>query len=182
MGRFFQAVDPMTLREIESHADALRHAFRLGAKNVQMVNLLELVLPEVLPGFDFYVLPDEEMPGMAGVTATGGQQTIILSESTYVGLCHGDREARHVAAHELGHLVLHSAQTPMLAKRTRNDSRVDPEWQADRFADLWLVPTDGVRKCRSAKHVAAKYNVSDELAERRWTEVKIEGIQGELFE
>jgi hypothetical protein len=181
MGKFFQAVTPMTLRDIELQTTALRQAFNLHTKNVQMVNLIELVLPEVLDEFHFFVLPDDDMPGMAGVTATGGEQTIILSESTYVALCYGDREARHVAAHELGHLVLHSAQTPMLAKRTRDDSRVDPEWQADRFADLWLVPTEGVRKCRSAKHVAAKYNVSDELAERRWTEVKIEGIQGELF-
>jgi len=181
MGRFFQAVKPMSHHDIERTTEALRSAFRLDTKNIQMVNLMELVLPEVLPDFEFCVLPDAEMGGMAGVTAVGGEQMIILAESTYVALCQGDQEARHVAAHELGHLVLHSAQTPMLAKRTRDDHRVDPEWQADRFADLWLVPTEGVRKCRSAKHVAAKYNVSDELAERRWTEVKIEGIQGELF-
>lgn len=179
--RNFLAVEPMTSYDIEKYTTVLRDAFGIAERNVQMANLIEKVLPEVLPDYDFFVLPDEDMPGLDGITAFGGQKTIILSNSTYVALCAGDPEARHVAAHELGHFVLHSQQNPMLAKRTRNDRRVDPEWQADRFADLWLVPTEGVRKCRSANHVAAKYNVTDELAARRWLEVKIEGIQGELF-
>ncbi|NKJ40808.1 Zn-dependent peptidase ImmA (M78 family) [Novosphingobium sp. SG720] len=181
MGGTFQAVEPMTSAEIERIAWDIREFFGMGTKNVQMVNLVERILPEGLADYDFFVLPDEDMPGLAGITGTSGEEMIILSESTYIALCNNDREARYVAAHEFGHLVLHSQQTPMLAKRTRNDNRVDPEWQADRFADVWLVPTEGVRKCRSARHVAAKYNVTDELAQRRWQEVMIEGIQGELF-
>lgn len=181
MGEDFKAVRPMTKKEIELVVEAMRDVFRLGSKGVQMANLLETVLPEVLPGYHFFVLPDEEMPGMAGVTTTGGEYTIYLSDSTYQSLCDGDPDARHIAAHEFGHLILHSHQTPMFAKRTRNDDRVDPEWQADRFADSWLAPTDGVRKCRSARHLAAKYGLSDEVAQRRFHEVMIEGIQGELF-
>lgn len=177
----FKAVQARTALEIEQLTIQLREHFSLGTKNVNMLNLIEPVLLEVLPGYHFGVLPDEEMPGMAGVTTTGGEHTIYLSESTYSDLFIDDPEARHVAAHEFGHLMLHSHQTPAMAKRVRNYEQADPEWQADRFADYWLVPTEGVRKCRSPQHVAAKYNVTIDVAERRFNEVKIEGIQGELF-
>lgn len=180
MGEDFRAVTPMTSKEIEKLADALRKAFQIGQKNVNMGNLLEMVLPKVLDDYEFLVLPDEDMPGMEGLSAVG-EFTIYLSDSTYTALCDGDPEARWIAAHELGHLILHTHQTPMHAKRTRNDDRVDPEWQADRFADYWLAPTEGVQRCRSPRHLAAKYGVTAEVAERRYNEVLIEGIQGELF-
>ena len=181
MGGDFKAVQPLGAKEIERFADTLREAFSIGTKDVRMINLIEVVLPEVLPGYEFTVLPDEDMPNMAGFTTVNGEYKIYLSNTTYEALYNGDPEARHVAAHEFGHLMLHSHQTPIMAKRTSNDDRVDPELQADRFADCWLAPADGVRRCRSPQHVAAKYNITDELAERRFNEVVIEGIQGELF-
>lgn len=182
MGGYFRAVNPMSGDKIEQIVDELRGAFRLKPrKRVQMLNLIEAVLEQLLEDYIFYVLPDDEMPGMDGLTAIG-EPTICFSESTYVALCKGDPEARMVAAHEFGHLILHSHQTPMLAKRTRDDERVDPEWQADQFAIAWLLPWDGVEKCRSAAHVAAKFSVPDEIAEKRFREVKAgRQIQGELF-
>ena len=108
----------------------------------------------------------------------------VTFETVYVedvALAIGEPNACFVAAHEFGHMALHSHQTPVLAKRAYKDHRFDPEWQADRFADYWLTPTEGVRQCRSANHVAAKFGVSDEMARRRFDEVKNQGIQGELF-
>lgn len=182
MGGFFRAVQIMSSEKIENVAETLRSIFQLDpVKRVQMVNLVESVLPEVLPDYLFSVLPDEDMPGMAGITAIG-EYTICLAESTYVALCNGDPDARMIAAHEFGHLILHSQQAPQLAKRTTADERVDPEWQADRFAEAWMMPWDGVAKCRSANHVAAKYSVPDDVAARRFAEVKMgKQIQGELF-
>ena len=181
MGGDFVSVRPMTAREIENVTLEIRSAFGISTKNVHMIQLVEVVLPLILNDYDFWVLPDEEMPDMAGLATYGGERTIYLSDSTYESLAKDDPEARHTAAHEFGHMVLHSHQTPVMAKRITNDLRFDPEWQADRFADYWLMPTEGVRKCRSANHVAAKYNVSIELAARRFDEVKNQGIQGELF-
>lgn len=178
MGATFRSVSPMSAKDIEDQADEVRRLLRLGVRNVPMANLVETVLPEILPGYDFFVLPDEEMPGLAGVSAVG-EFTICLANSTYEQLCDGDPEARMVAAHEFGHLMMHSHQVPVHAKRTHDDERVDPEWQADRFAEYWLMPREGVLKCRSAAHVAAKYAVTVEAAERRFNEVK--QVQGELF-
>ena len=180
MGQDYKVVRPRTESEIEQLVMEVRNGFQIGTKNVRMEFLLEAALPEALPGYNFFVLPDEEMPDMAGVTAVG-EYTIYLADSAYQALCTGDPYARYVAAHEFGHLLLHSQQKLLLAKRKHDDHKVDPEWQADRFADFWLVPTEGVRKCRSPAHVAAKYAVPDEVAQRRFNEVKIFGIQGELF-
>ncbi|MCH4151912.1 MAG: ImmA/IrrE family metallo-endopeptidase [Sphingobium sp.] len=174
----------MSTIEIEAATVQLRKLLRIDADaRVQMVQLVETVLPEVLPEYLFCVLPDEDMPGMDGITAIG-TYTICLSEHTYVDLCSGDPEARQVTAHEFGHLILHSQQEPALARRSFNDNSVDPEWQADRFADLWLMPTAGVRKCRSPSEVAERFTVTIEAAQRRYAEVMphyAEKIQGELF-
>lgn len=178
----FRAVKPMTSKDIERVVSQLREVLGLTTgKPVNMVNLIERVLPDLLPGYTFCVLPDDEMPGMDGLTATGGEFTIYLSDTIYVGLCNGDPHALMVAAHELGHLILHSHQSPAFARRTHDDDRVDPEWQADRFAEMWLMPREGVERCRSARHVAAKYSVSDDVAQRRFDEVRYIEIQGELF-
>lgn len=178
----FRAVNPMTSKDIEHVVTSFREYLGIAkGKPINTLNLIERVLPDLLPDYTFCVLPDEDMPGMDGLTATGGDLTIYLSETTYVALYGGSLNAIITAAHELGHLILHSQQSPAFAKRTHDDERVDPEWQADRFAEMWLMPRDGVERCRSARHVAAKYGVTDEMAEKRFLEVKHVEIQGELF-
>jgi hypothetical protein len=184
MGSYFRAVRPMSATNIEAAAVQLRKILNIEpSARVQMVQLVENVLPEVLPDYLFHVLPDEDMPGMDGLTALGSY-TICLAEHTYVELCNGEPEARLVAAHELGHLILHAQQQPSLARRSFNDDSVDPEWQADRFADFWLMPRAGVMLCESATEVASRFTVPLEAALRRFVEVmpsKIKEIQGELF-
>ncbi|MDK2761822.1 MAG: hypothetical protein KYX64_10760 [Sphingopyxis sp.] len=117
MGSYFRAVKPMNYDQIEAASEQLRRLLGIDrAARVQMVNLIETVLPEVLPDYLFSILPDEDMPGMDGLTAIGSY-TICLAEHTYIELCDGDPDARMIAAHELGHLILHSQQEPALAKR-----------------------------------------------------------------
>lgn len=182
MGGDFEAVRPLSARDIEEYVIELRSAFRLGNRKVDMAQLIESFLPAILEDeYHWEVLPDDDMPGMEGFATGGGKRSIYLSNSTYEALAIGEPNACFVAAHEFGHMALHSHQTPVLAKRAYKDHRFDPEWQADRFADYWLTPTEGVRQCRSANHVAAKFGVSDEMARRRFDEVKNQGIQGELF-
>jgi hypothetical protein len=185
MGSYFRAVRPMSASRIEDAASQLRKILSIDPDcRVQMVQFVENVLPEVLPDYVFCVMPDEEMPGMDGITAIESF-TICLSEHTYVDLCSGKPEARLVAAHELGHLMLHSQQPHSLARRSVNDDSVDPEWQADRFAEVWLMPRAGVIKCKTAQDVATRFTVPIEAAQRRFEEVcplRIAEIQGELFQ
>lgn len=183
MGRYFRAVKPMSFDAIEAAAEQLRKLLGMEtAARVQMINLIETVLPEVLPDYHFAVLPDDEMPGMDGLTALDSF-TICLAEHTYIDLYDGDPDARQIAAHELGHLILHSHQQTALARRSHNDDTVDPEWQADRFADAWLMPRAGVKRCTSAIEVAERFSVTIEAAKRRFDHIVLheKDIQGELF-
>lgn len=184
MDSYFRAVRPMTIASIEAAANELKSLLGMRQSGrVQMVNLIETVLPEVLPDYLFTVLPDEEMPGMDGLAALESF-TICLAEHTYIDLCKGVPEARFVAAHELGHLILHTHRQTSLAKRSYADHSVDPEWQADRFADAWLMPRSGVRACSTAEDVAERFSVPFEAARRRFEQVSanLSEIQGELFQ
>lgn len=184
MEKFFRAVKPMRKSEIERAADQLRKILGLDNQSrTVMIKLVETVLEEVIPGYLFTVLPDEEMPGMDGLSGLEDYE-ICLSNSTYVALSNSDPDARHTTAHELGHLVLHTKNVTAMARRTHYEFRVDPEWQADYFADVWLMPRDGVLTCSNAKEVAKRFSVPAEAAERRFAEVFSENfdeIQGELF-
>lgn len=181
MGETFRAVTPMSRNGIEGAAAQLRDLLGLEPDSrVQMMNLLELVLPEVLPDYQFGVLPDEMMPGIDGLS-TIGSFNIYLAEHTYMALSEGDPEARLTAAHELGHLILHSFQKPALARRTHNDERVDPEWQADYFAEVWLMPRAGVLQCSSAQEVADRFSVPLASAQFRFGVVCIDKFQGDAL-
>lgn len=182
MDGFFRAVSPMSAGKIEAATTAIRAALGLDPRSrVQMINLIETVLPDILPGYFFHVLPDDELPGMDGWSSIG-EREICLSDSTYSALYASDPCARATAAHEFGHLMLHSGQVPRYARRHKDDERVDPEWQADVFADCWLMPRAGVLECRSADEVAERYTVPHEAAVRRFYQVRFgENAQGELF-
>lgn len=186
MGNVFRAVSPMTEVEIEDHADALRGIFGFDKSGrIAMVRLLEL-FEEWLPDYIFHVLPDEEMPGLDGFTGNEDCE-ICLSESTYFALNQGDPHARHTAAHELGHLLLHCKMPTAFAFRSSYDRKVDPEWQADHFADVFLMPAEGVGVCQSVEEVAEKYSVPLERARIRVNELvrkqrAAAEIQGELFQ
>ncbi|WEK47250.1 MAG: ImmA/IrrE family metallo-endopeptidase [Candidatus Andeanibacterium colombiense] len=183
MGSSFRAVKPMIDIEIEEAAIFTRRMLRVEPKvRVAMVNLVETVLEELLPGYVFTVLPDDEMPGMDGFTGVGHYE-ICLSNSTYEALNASDPDARFTVAHELGHLILHSKRSSAMAKRIEYDRRVDPEWQADCFADAWLMPYEGVLECSSVEEVVERFSVPEDAARRRFLQVKdYPKIQGELFE
>lgn len=81
---------------------------------------------------------------------------IILSEWTYWMLLEDNLEARLVLAHEIGHAVLHG---PLLGKGLGADKQIklcrrdclprafDPEWQADVFAEEFVMPSRMIRDC-----------------------------------
>ncbi|MGQ7828624.1 ImmA/IrrE family metallo-endopeptidase [Altererythrobacter sp. Z27] len=168
----------MTENEIEGLAGAMKRTLGLDqTKRVAMIQMLEL-MEEWLPDYIFTVQEDDAMPGMDGYTGLEHYE-ICLSNSTYLALHEGNPEARHTAAHELGHLLLHSQAPTAYARRSEYDRHVDPEWQADYFADAFLMPRAGVRTCVTAEEVAERYSVPLERAEQRFDEVT--KIQGELF-
>lgn len=168
MADISKAVMPRTKAQIYDAANRLRRALCLGpAERVQMVPLLEHVLPEVLDDYLFEVVPDDMMAGIEGTTDIS-LPIIRLADRTYARLMRSDPDARYTAAHELGHLVFHSGAHVQYARRSTFDCRTDPEWQADRFADAFLMPLQAVLQCSSVEQIAMKFDVPFDAAKRRY--------------
>lgn len=174
----FRAVQMMTENEIENVAQHIKRIVGLDqTSRIAMIQFIER-MEDWLEDYIFGVLPDEDMPEMAGYTGLD-QYEICLSNSTYVALSEGDPQARFTTAHELGHLMLHSKSPTAYARRSGYHRHVDPEWQADHFADVFLMPREGVLSCKDAREVADRFSVPLDRAELRFQEVT--KIQGELF-
>lgn len=168
----------MTEKEISHLAESIKRTLGVqpGAR-VAMIHLLE-GLEDWMDDYVFHVLEDDAMPGMDGYSGLESPE-ICLSNSTYTALGAGEPDARFTAAHELGHLMLHTGTHTAYARRAEYQRHVDPEWQADYFADVFLMPAEGVLECASAKEVAHRFSVPEERARRRFAEIT--KIQGELF-
>lgn len=84
--------------------------------------------------------------------------------------------ARWILAHECGHLILHdnyakgfaiegSARIPL------DEQERSAEWQADRFADYLLMPTEILERLISPHDVAVRAGVEPQHAFRRFQQV-----------
>lgn len=112
---------------------------------------------------------------------------IILDVRTYDAL-YGDRpRAKFTLAHEIGHALLHGPyfRTEILRGRSLQQQfprkvlapYEDPEWQANRFAGAFLMPTNlvvkAIREGWSDKKIADYFGVSLEAAQIRRQKIKI---------
>ncbi len=125
---------------------------------------------------DFNVLIGENIKGLGGFTDVTNKY-IELPNSTYKKLEKDDPHARFTAAHEFGHVKLHSAYQGQLrpvtfARRSRIRAFEDPEWQANSFSAAILMPIQTMRMLHeqgkmTAAHVMEIYKVSWPAASRR---------------
>jgi len=150
---------------IKGMATAVRSVFELRGR-VNMLALLELALPDVLPGYRFEVVPDEYMIGAEGLTDLR-EPIIRLPEKVYRALEAGDTRARWTAAHELGHLLMHSNSRVHYARADHQDRCQDPEWQADTFAAEFLMPEKEFRATRTVEEAQGRFGVGYLAVKRR---------------
>ena len=107
-----------------------------------MPRLLEIEFPKLLPGFALRIRTREDMPDEEGRT-WHSVPAIDMREDAYNALCNGDGRARFTAAHEIGHLCLHSGMSPRAAEPIQNiiPRHVSLEKQANDFAASFLMPS-----------------------------------------
>lgn len=160
MDNQFGSVTRRTEKQIEQLANSVRR--ELGVEpsaRLAMQPVLEFALDDMIPGAYLQVLNDNEMAGAEGRT-DWHQPVISLSASTYTDLGRGRARARMTAAHELGHLLMHT-QRPVYHYRTKSrDHRVSPEWQANYFASCLLMPAEPFRKMRMVQQAMRAFGVS----------------------
>jgi IrrE N-terminal-like domain len=163
----YRRVALLTAPEIERMAWEVRQLFGLaGHPRISMLELLETVMPDLWPGYEFQVCPDDELNG-AEATVEQSRPILRMSDSSYNKLFDGDPHARFTAAHEFGHLLLHCEQTVHYARGSRIDARTDPEWQANVFAGTFLMPERMFRKMRTVGQAMAEFGVSLQAVRHR---------------
>jgi hypothetical protein len=165
-------VAPLSRANIEGYACALRSALGIQPSDrVDMLRLIELVLPNALDGFQYEIVPDEEL-GEAEATTSTTVRLIKISESCYEAARHGQPRPQFTLAHEFGHLMLHTGKPAAMA-RGEIKAFADPEWQADNFAGSFLAPKAMVDTCPSTSSLMTKSGLSREASELRLRILKI---------
>jgi Zn-dependent peptidase ImmA (M78 family) len=85
-----------------------------------------------------------------------------------------DGRSRMTFAHELGHLVMHPGAAKLRSATALAERQTkyfeSAEWQARKFAALFLVPDHIALQFNSAKELAAACNISTQAAQIRFDE------------
>ncbi len=83
----------------------------------------------------------------------------------------GDPESKYILAHEVGHIVLHDHHAKAFSDDATGQQRYvkesSAEWQANTFADYFLVPDETVIAKQDARDIARSCGVKLALAQDR---------------
>ena len=165
-------VPPTSRVKVRRSARALRQIlWQYGQAAVDVIAVVEIILPSLDPEFEFHVVPDEELKGKEAETWPD-RKIIRVTETVYRKACMNDSRARFTIAHELGHLFLHRGIGVRLARILPNQDIPkfrDSEWQADTFAGEFLMDAALYATCRTVKEAADLFKVS-------YSAAKVQGL------
>jgi Zn-dependent peptidase ImmA (M78 family) len=170
-------VRPLGWDAIGKITDDLRAQFGLSNEPYfPVVEFIEKVLDQHLSYVSFQVGDYETMNGAEGLTDPGGA-FIMLREDVYLGACNGKGRPRFTAAHELGHLILHT-KVPFARIGPKEDPaayrRSEP--QANQFAAELLMPRDLILASDTAETIAQRHGVSIDAATHRLDFMRKKGL------
>src|SRR5438046_857841 len=136
-------VPPLSRRNIREYADRIRQQLAIKEPYFPIVEVVELVLPRVIPGFLLDICEEPEVTERFGRGCHGmtfpDERVMHIREDIYERARGGEGRDRLTLAHELAHLLLHSGLR--FARRAPAGSKafVQSEWQANCFAGELLV-------------------------------------------
>ncbi|OUO95540.1 Zn peptidase [Gordonibacter sp. An232A] len=157
-------VPPCSRQDLRNLAAKMHGLLRYDGKSpFPVVDVVELVLPEIIPGFDFQILPEKEMGADHGRTYPD-RHLMLIRQDVYDRACMGHGRDRFTIGHELSHQLLHEGVDVALA-RSDNQHKTfeDSEWQADALAGELLMPHSRIRNLSVGKIVDI-YQVSPSAA------------------
>lgn len=166
---------PMSRQSILNFSQAVRRALHIADTEpfVDVVRILEHIIPSLYPDFTLEVLAKCEMGDDHGLTFPK-RHLILLREDVYEGACRGKGRDRFTVAHEIGHLLMHEDIDPRYARREDGvdiPRYLDPEWQSDAFAGYFLMSPNAIVGL-DARQVAAACGVSPEAARVQLSVIK----------
>ena len=158
---------------IREEASCVRKALGLGLKKVNMIAIIEFILPRLLPSFSYEIRSKKQMGNDEALTYPD-KSLICIREDVYINATNGVGRAQFTLAHEIGHLVMHSNLRGSMAYARNSLSHKiyeDSEWQADTFASEFLMPYSEAMKCPNASEIAEKFGVSISASETRYRKI-----------
>jgi hypothetical protein len=167
-------VRPRSAKDIAAVALAWRDALGVAdAWSPNVITLLEIEVPKLIPEFALVVRPDDEMADAEAYTEFNPPH-IAVCGSVYRMAQRENGRSRMTFAHELGHLVMHPGAVKLRSSTALSDSQTkyfeSAEWQARKFAALFLVPDHIAIQFDSADELAAACHVSSQAAQIRFNE------------
>ena len=156
------SVPPLSLKQIRKRCELIRKIFDIPLNApVDIVKVFEYILTQI--GVELEIVPKHEMGTKHGETIPS-EHRIRIREDVYERACNGYGRDRLTMAHELGHLLLHRAETITFA---REDGDIppykDPAWQANAFAGELLAPYEYI-KDMSVIDIARYYGITEKAA------------------
>lgn len=154
-----------TRAEIRSLTRRVRLMCGLTEPRIDVERLIDFDLPRVDSDFYYTVEEMEDMGENLGL-ADPEKKTFMIRADVYQGMRVGVPEHRQTVLHEVGHLFLHTSSQILFARTSRKPPKsMDPEWQADTFADELAAPPDFMHLCSgSAKDFARLHGIPPQTA------------------
>lgn len=167
-------VKPRSAKDIAAIALAWRDALGVpDAWSPNVITLLEIDVPKLIPEFALVVRPDDEMGDAEAYTEFNPPHIAVCGSVYRMAQCE-DGRSRMTFAHELGHLVMHPGAVKLRSSSALSDRQTkyfeSAEWQARKFAALFLVPDHIAIQFDSADQLAAACHVSSQAAQIRFNE------------
>lgn len=167
-------VPGLSTQEIRETALLCRRT--LGIKRgVRAVDIIEMVLPEVLDGFEYEIRYRHEL-GDHHARTFPDRNLIQIREDVYDNACGLSRTTvnqygrdNFTLAHEIGHLFLHKGAIGLARGNLErpHERYEDSEWQADQFAAEFLMPYDQIHLGMTAESIQQMFLVSRTAAQCR---------------
>ena len=174
---------PHSARDIEILAVQIRSLFCSPpyCKYADILDILKNKISKKFSGFIFEIVDDNLLDGEEART-TFNPLKIQVTQRIHDAAESGNARARFTLAHELGHLLLHSKNTnrefarmPYASDYDNHDSKIvsfrNAEWQANKFAACFLMPTDLLRDYNTIEDIKHDFGVSHAAANNRFEEV-----------
>lgn len=167
-------VRPRSAQDIAALALAWRDALRVpDSWSPDVVKLLEIEVPKLVPEFALVVRSDDEMADAEAYTEFNPPH-ITVRGSVYQMARRHDGRSRMTFAHELGHLVMHPGAAKLRSAAALSGAQIkffeSAEWQARKFAALFLVPDHVAIQFDSPNQLAVACHVSTQAAQIRFNE------------
>lgn len=171
-----RTVPPLKIIDIRKTARNLRDALGVTSAIFPIVEEFEKLVN--LGFFEFEILEQADMPESYGLYIPE-RNCIQIRMDIYEKARIGDGFAKSTMAHELGHWILEHGKSVSLARSVSLSSPKtveDPEWQAGKFAQEFLIDIRLLPSSACASSIAEQFSTTLQMAEVAYRSLKREGI------